>query len=58
MAGTAADGVRVLEAIEAAGVDLADVFAVLEREGVEKFAASWAELTETVTTALGGKPAG
>jgi transaldolase len=27
---------------------MADVFAVLEREGVEKFVASWTELGETV----------
>lgn len=58
MPGTAADGVRVLESIAAAGVDLADVFAVLEREGVDKFAASWTELTETVAAALGGRGAG
>ena len=30
------------------GIDLDDVFAVLETEGVEKFAASWKELVETV----------
>ncbi len=38
----------VFDALAAAGVDLDDVFAVLEREGVEKFAKSWKELLETV----------
>lgn len=38
--------------IAAAGVDLDDVFAVLEAEGVQKFEASWGELLESVTTEL------
>lgn len=42
-----------LHEVEAIGVDLADVFAVLEREGVEKFTTSWAELVATVTAQLG-----
>ncbi len=43
---------NVLEQIAQAGVDLDDVFAVLEREGVEKFEKAWAELTDTVTASL------
>ena len=43
-----------LAAIEAAGVDLADVTLQLEQEGVEKFAVSWDELVETVEQALAG----
>ena len=31
---------------------VADVFEVLEREGVEKFTASWSELTTTVRDQL------
>jgi len=45
-------GRAVLDAVAAAGVDLADVFEVLESEGVEKFAASWDELVATVRDAL------
>ena len=39
-------------ALAAVGVDYDDVTALLEREGVEKFEASWAELLETVQSAL------
>ncbi|MDX2375267.1 transaldolase [Microbacterium sp. LRZ72] len=47
------DGAReVFDALADAGVDLADVTEVLEREGVEKFTASWRELEQTVTAAL------
>ena len=42
----------VLERISEAGVDLADVFAVLEREGVEKFEKSWNELLATVSESV------
>ncbi|TAK69594.1 MAG: transaldolase [Actinomycetota bacterium] len=41
-----------LAAIGRAGVDLADVYRVLEDEGVEKFDASWQELLQTVAKAL------
>src|SRR5699024_11835066 len=34
-------GEEVLARIADAGIDLADVFALLEREGVEKFEKSW-----------------
>ena len=51
-AAAAAAGEGVLQQIAEAGVDLADVFAQLEREGVEKFEASWSELLEAVEASL------
>ena len=50
--GRAAEGRAVLEEVTAAGVDLADVFEVLEDEGVEKFIVSWNELVTTVEKAI------
>ena len=44
----------VLAQIASAGVDLADVTAQLEQEGVDKFIVSWDELVETVEHALAG----
>jgi transaldolase len=41
-----------LHEVATVGVDLDDVFATLEREGVDKFTASWAELVATVTAKL------
>lgn len=41
-----------LQQVADAGVDLADVFATLERKGVEKFVKSWTDLVSTVTSAL------
>ena len=49
---TYADAEQVMKDVAAAGVDLADVFAVLEREGVQKFETAWAELYDTVSAAL------
>ena len=45
----------VMKAIVEAGVDLDDVFRVLEEEGVQKFVDSWDELTESVRTQLENK---
>ena len=43
------DGAQaVFDQLSAAGVDLDDVFKVLEEEGVDKFKKSWTELVETV----------
>lgn len=42
----------VMQALDLAGVDFADVTETLEREGVEKFIVSWDELVETVRSAL------
>ncbi|GII21703.1 transaldolase [Planosporangium mesophilum] len=43
---------KVLDDIAALGIDYDDVVDVLEREGVEKFAASWNELLDGVTKSL------
>lgn len=42
----------VMASITGAGVDLDDVFATLEKEGVDKFAASWDELMNSVSDEL------
>lgn len=44
VSGTATDAQAVFAALETAGIDLADVFEKLEREGVDKFAKSWEDL--------------
>ncbi|GHJ13713.1 MULTISPECIES: transaldolase [unclassified Micromonospora] len=46
------DARQVFAGLESVGVDLADVIATLEREGVEKFEASWLELLEGVKKSL------
>jgi transaldolase len=46
--GRAPEAREVIDGITAAGVDLAEVFAVLERAGVDRFTRSWAELHESV----------
>ena len=46
---------RSMQAVADAGVDLDDVFRVLEEEGVQKFVDSWDELTESVRTELEDK---
>jgi transaldolase len=51
--GAYADAESVMERLEALGVSYADVVDLLEREGVEKFEASWAQLRSGVATALG-----
>lgn len=50
--GAYSDAHAVIDGLAAVGVDFADVTEVLEREGVEKFIASWGELKQTVQTAL------
>jgi transaldolase len=49
------DAAAVMKAVADAGVDLDDVFKVLEDEGVQKFVDSWDELTESVRTQLQDK---
>jgi transaldolase len=49
------EAAAVLKAVSDAGVDLDDVFRVLEEEGVQKFVDSWDELTESVRTELQDK---
>jgi transaldolase len=46
------EAARVMQAVADAGVDLDDVFRVLEEEGVQKFVDSWDELTESVRSEL------
>ena len=43
---------QVFADLEALGIGYDDVVTVLEDEGVEKFAASWKELLETISTEL------
>jgi transaldolase len=50
--GRAGDAQQVFDALAAVGIDFDDVLAVLEEEGVEKFAKSWAELVETVESQM------
>ncbi|AGZ40416.1 transaldolase [Actinoplanes friuliensis] len=50
--GSYATAQKVMDDVAAIGVDLTDVFKVLEDEGVEKFEASWAELLEDVKKSL------
>ncbi|MFG1675960.1 transaldolase [Micromonospora sp. NPDC049282] len=46
------DARKAFADLESVGVDLADVIATLEREGVEKFEASWLELLEGIKKSL------
>ena len=46
------DACNVLDALERLGINYADVTAVLESEGVDKFIKSWADLLSTVAAAL------
>jgi transaldolase len=49
------EAASVMKAVADAGVDLDDVFRVLEEEGVHKFDASWDELTESIRSELEDK---
>jgi transaldolase len=49
------DAASVMKAVADAGVDLDDVFKVLEDEGVQKFVDAWDELTASVRTELQDK---
>ncbi len=50
--GTASASQQVFDQLAAVGIDLTDVFVVLENEGVEKFEASWGELLDATATQL------
>ncbi|WP_158889993.1 transaldolase [Amycolatopsis anabasis] len=52
VSGTGEQAKAVFDELAAAGVDLADVYLLLENEGVEKFEKSWEELLATVTGQL------
>ncbi|MEV8609600.1 transaldolase [Amycolatopsis sp. NPDC051373] len=49
------EAAKVMKAVTEAGVDLDDVFKVLEDEGIQKFVDSWEELTESVRSELQDK---
>jgi transaldolase len=56
--GTASAAQQVFDKLSAVGIDLIDVFDVLESEGVEKFEASWKDLLDATQTQLDAhKPA-
>jgi transaldolase len=55
--GTYPEAQRVLDRLGELGVDYADVVQVLEDEGVQKFATSWSELIESITTEIERKGA-
>ncbi|MFN8081287.1 MAG: transaldolase [Kineosporiaceae bacterium] len=50
--GTYDESAELLDRLAALGIDYADVVEVLEREGVDKFAKSWADLLATVSDEL------
>jgi transaldolase len=50
--GTKAEAQQVLDDLERVGISYDDVVEVLEKEGVEKFEASWNELVENVQQEL------
>ncbi|WP_447003123.1 transaldolase [Saccharothrix isguenensis] len=50
--GRATQAQEVFDGLVEVGIDLDDVFVVLETEGVDKFEKSWVELLETVTGQL------
>jgi transaldolase len=55
LSGTAGAAQEVFDKLEAIGIDLTDVFIVLENEGVEKFEKSWHELLDATQTQLDEK---
>ena len=52
VSGAEEESAETFSQLEAVGVDLDDVWDALEKEGVDKFDKSWAELVDTVQTAL------
>lgn len=56
--GRAGESAEVFRGLERVGVDLADVFAKLEAEGVSKFEAAWTELLDATARQLGQHTAG
>src|SRR5690349_4721379 len=52
VSGTAAAAQEVFDAVAAVGIDLVDVFKVLEDEGVDKFEKSWLELLDATQSQL------
>ncbi|MGZ7496706.1 transaldolase [Corynebacterium sp. ZY180755] len=52
LSGTSEEAEKVFEAISAVGVDFGDVFAKLEKEGVDKFVQAWEDLLESMRERL------
>ena len=52
LTGTEDAAQEVFEKLVTVGIDMEDVFAVLEREGVEKFVSAWSELIESMDAQL------
>lgn len=52
LTGTADAAEEIFERLVAVGIDMEDVFALLEREGVEKFVSAWSELLESLDAQL------
>lgn len=52
VSGRGAEAQEVFGKLSAVGIDLDDVFSLLEREGVQKFDVSWSELEESVAGQL------
>jgi len=52
ISGTAQESQAVFDQLAAVGIDLADVFKVLETEGVDKFEVSWNELLDATAEQL------
>lgn len=50
--GTAEEAEKIFQQLDEVGIDLEDVFAVLEREGVEKFVDAWTELLDSMDERL------
>jgi transaldolase len=48
VSGKSGEAQALFDQLDAVGIDLPDVFRVLEEEGVDKFKKSWTELVETV----------
>ena len=53
MTGRADEAQALFDQLTEVGIDLDDVFVVLETEGVDKFKKSWVELLETVKGQMG-----
>lgn len=58
LGGRATEAAQVFADLAAVGIDLDDVFALLEREGVDKFESAWNELLDATTGELRTAAAG
>ncbi|MBC7295427.1 MAG: transaldolase [Dietzia sp.] len=56
--GTGGDSRETLEALRAEGIDLDEVFTLLEQQGVSKFVSAWDDLIATVTSRIDEIPSG